>query len=103
VGKYLPSRTEVITFDGDNVTVILDPVTFADASAMRDAKGEDSVQIAKKYVRSMTGLRDANGDQIPMDKVFTEFYFAELAIEITKRVLSTGSVTKEEERPFDKR
>jgi len=103
MSKYLPSRTEVIEFDGDNVTVIIEPVSFPDAGAMRDSKGEESIQIAKKYVKSLSGLRDADGNMISKEIVFEHFYFAELAIEITKLVLKTGSLLKADELPFDKR
>lgn len=99
MSNYRPSKTVLIEFDGDNIAAVIDSVSFEDALSMRD-DGNNAVKIAKKYVRKISGLRDADGEAIDVETVFREFYFSPLVYELTVAVLATGTIRKAEEIPF---
>ena len=103
MSKYVSQRTETIAFDGDNVTVVIEPVSYIDAQLIREKKIAEALPIIKTYVKAMNGLNDANGLPLTIDQVFGSYYFASFIVEVVKVLMLTGVMTPEEERPFDKR
>lgn len=103
MSNYRSTSTVIFHFDGDTVTAKLGRVSFEDALAMRDTDGKNAAEITRKYVKSISGLKDADGEDVPLEAVFTDFYFSPLVLEMTMKVLETGTIQKGDERPFGER
>lgn len=110
---YLPSIPETIEFEGDTVTYRASTLERDDftrlAEHMRAGEDgkiqlslQDSLQyndmitaLLPKYIEGFTGLRDGNGDAIPLEVVLKKVYFQALVQEIIIRLFRASRLDAE--------
>jgi hypothetical protein len=88
-------------FDGEKVTCMLAPLSFADLLQMTgsDIKTDDeATQIMAKllpnYVTELVGPKDAAGEQVPLNEVCSAAYFTGLVVDIGLRLAEAAKVTR---------
>ena len=99
MSQYVRSIVVKRDFQGDKVTLALNPVGFGDALKFKNIdvgslKEEDIPTIfdgLKKYVTSFTGLRTDDGAEVTLDEFFSAFYFSTLLIDMLTEWVGKGS------------
>jgi hypothetical protein len=107
VSKYVPSWVFATEFDGDQLHITLAPLERGDALRIGEIKATVSAadpqeqqrqigvqftalwaELLPKYVKSITGLRDANGNAISLEVVGRDTYFSMLVAKIGWELLN---------------
>ena len=100
MSNYLPRASREVVFDGEKITISINRISMKDAMAF-DSKGdrlammESTEALLRKYGVRFDGLMDANGEEVSIDLVFSEFYFSSLIGEASELLMSTGAIPKE--------
>lgn len=85
------------TFDESGVVVVLKQLRLEDAMKLRGLRGEEAIllysQMLPSYIVSMTDMKDANGEVIPLDEIIGATYFAKLLSEILQKHVDAAKIT----------
>lgn len=109
MSKFTPSVTKHYQFDGDNVTVELNRLSKAAMFSLSPYIGdgsEDSVDVEgmlKKgtdhvagHIKSMTGLKDADGEEISVHTMVSSAYFITLVSKILVDLFEISQPTEDD-------
>jgi hypothetical protein len=103
VSKYIRSRGFTFNFDGDEVTVVLKPISFEDLmicqQVMSGEKDDRYTETSKmfaalipKYVESVSGFFDMEGQPITKEELFNGCaYFSQLIVQIGTALIGAAS------------
>ena len=114
MSNFTPLVEQEFNFEGDVIKVSFSRLTRKDMLAampafkkLNDIKSEDEKdpRVAEamnellnsvadnipKYVKSFTGLNDADGNSIDIETVCSEYYFSKLAVNIAASILLASS------------
>lgn len=80
MSKYLRQIIHKSEFDGDSVTVVMNPMNTVDALSLQGVDGETSAAtlfqpLMTKYLVSVSGLHAADGSEVSKDEFLTALYF----------------------------
>ena len=96
MSRYVAQTVKTFEFDGDTVTVVFKPLSYGDMLALR-AIGHDEVKffaeagrILPAVVSSLSGLRDAAGNDVTLATVIEQGYFAALVGQIIAAMVSAS-------------
>ena len=109
MSKWLPTPADLpeVTFDGDTIKVKAKRLKIADMSSLVGKKFDLNsdegrlgvtqlgAEVLPKYLTSIDGLTDANGDAVTLQSYLDnieDFYFASLTAAILFGLLSVSSV-----------
>lgn len=120
MSKYTPSIKHTIKFDGDTVTMTLKRLKRQDMVKLNpvmvkvkpDMSEDDAILVADELrivipgnVEDFTGLKDEEGNEIPLDTALEEYYFSPLMQQIAWKLVEIStpeSIRKEMERKKSK-
>lgn len=99
MSQYVRSIVVKRDFQGDKVTLALNPVGFGDALKFKnidvDALKEDDIPLIfgnlKNYVTALVGLHTDDGADVTIDEFFSLFYFSTLLIDMLTEWVAKGS------------
>jgi hypothetical protein len=84
-------------FDGDKVTGWLQQLTIPDLLRLQSAQVSTDEEAARmlaeivpKYVTDFSGLKDASGAAVSIEKVCSTAYFIELAMDIGRKLVTAA-------------
>jgi len=109
MSKYTPTVKFEIVFEDDTVTMKLKQLSrktflgwmpyFSKTDADGKLSSEDTLKLVNEaadiipdHVTDFEGLRDANGNAIPLDIVVNEVYFIELISQIVMKLIEICQV-----------
>ena len=83
MSKYLRQIIHKSEFDGDSVTVVMNPMNTLDALSIQGFSSESGVAslfqpLMAKYLVSVSGLHAADGSEVSKDEFLTALYFLPL-------------------------
>lgn len=95
MSRYVRNPTRKFTFDGDDVTVVLKPLSQIELASLGSAESRvDEVtvmgKIVEKNVVSIAGILDNEGKEVDVATVAHEAYFVQLAAEIFKALVEVS-------------
>lgn len=97
MSRYLPTHLFKTSFDGDEVTMRLRPLTLEDALRLQNvADAAERAKIVASYVEDLTGLKDGNGNAVTVETVFGVVYFLGLVEAIVNELLRVSVVQNPE-------
>jgi hypothetical protein len=97
VSKYLRQIIFKTDFDGDTVTVTMNPMATVDALAFRAGESETGLAQAlqplmAKYLVSVEGLRAADGVDVSKDEFLSSLYFLPLLVQAGLELMNASRV-----------
>lgn len=107
MSKYLPVIEFTTTFQDDTVKVTLEPIdraTFIKVlptfQAAQGASSEDrfnrvygtACDVLTSNLKTIAGLRDANGNAVEINTVLSKIYFSKLVSEIFMHLMASATV-----------
>lgn len=115
MSSYVRSISFKTTFDGDEVTARIRPITRADALTLGPLASEvpdattlkadplaalpamtklvtECAPLLPKYVTEFAGLKDAAGTPVGLDEVCEQVCFTELVVELATALLRTAEI-----------
>lgn len=101
MSAYRSSVKGEVEFDGELVRYELKRITMEDALQFRTQSNSEAGSTLQKYLVSMDEIRDADGNAIPRETIFTEFYFGKLVSAMLNALMETGSVPKAKSDPSE--
>jgi len=92
MSRYVRTPSKTFEFDGDTVTARFKPLTSLDLALVSEGSSKkDEVkhmgEILARCVVGISGLKDADGAEVPLDIVVSDAYFVQLAAEMFKALV----------------
>lgn len=91
---YRSVHKGTIEFDGQQVGYELKRITVEQSLESRGLDGVGMAAFVRKYLVRLDDIPDADGQTVPLDTVFTDFYFVKLVGELGQRLVETGKIPK---------
>lgn len=95
---YLKNITRTEQFDGDSVTAVLKPLALGTMLSVRAAAAGGEAALAQEFQRilpgqivSLTGLRDAAGEEIDVATLCSAAYFLPLVMALATHLVTEAS------------
>lgn len=116
MSSYMPSYETTIEFEGDTISIEIEPLSNEDFEKLlpffkEDVDGkiqmsfEDKAKFNKvgldvvgRYVVRFEGLKDGKGQPVSLETVLTKTYFIKLAAELFSLTFLASGVTEAEEK-----
>lgn len=96
MSSYVRSTNFKGEFQGDPVTCNLKPLSFSDLIKLQETVADDEeaakliAEVVPNYVENFSGLKASDGTDVSIQEVCAVAYFAELAMDIGRILLSTA-------------
>lgn len=113
MSNYLPLVTKEYKFEGDNVKVsfkLLSRKQMMDLLPLMPEKKDSAMSVEQQAelmkvslsaleenIKEFTGLKDANGNAIPVEEAIAQSYFLTLFSDITEDMFKESMIEEEEE------
>jgi len=110
MSNFTPLVKQEFEFQGDSIKVTYSRLKRADMlkvlPLMKALEGDDTnqevineilellIETIPSYVKSFSGLTDAEGNDVKIETVVDEFYFLPLAAQIALRMIKDSSATE---------
>lgn len=121
MSDYLPRiRVDDIEFEGDTIAFDMESLERSDYIPLtRNMEVQDdgsvkmsftsqmeftetTAKLLLKYVHDFSGLKDKNGNAVPLETVVSRMYFQDLAGEMVKRLFSASRMDVDSEKKSGK-
>jgi hypothetical protein len=107
MSAYKSRNVGTIAFDGAEVPYELKRISYEDYLTLTKVRKESESHVSKQSLELLRGyvvsidVKDADEKPVPIDTIFSDFYFASLVGALTGRLLETGSIPKAKQGPSD--
>lgn len=98
---YSKTKKGTIAFDGQTVAYELARLKVEDARAFREGGAAKVDEVLRKSIVSLGAFKDADGADVALESVLTEFYFSPLVNELVKALMETGGIPQDRVGPSD--
>lgn len=115
MGNFTRSLTHELEFDGDNIKITIKPLKRKDLLKLTPHVPTDQTNqeqlfkfveaaapILPDYIESIEGIKDANGEDVPLEHIIEDVYFIQVASQILGWLFDTCAVGKEQEKNLEK-
>lgn len=98
---YTKTQKGVIQFDGQQIEYELTRLTVAESRTFREGGSESVEKAFREHLVALTPVRAADGTEIPLDTIMSEFYFRPLVNALLEKLTEKGDIPKALEGPSD--
>lgn len=96
---YSKTKKGTIAFDGQDVPYELTRLTIEEARTFRDGGAKAVDEVFRKRIVKLGPVLDADGAEVPLETVLTEFYFNPLVNAAVAALMETGAIPADKVAP----
>lgn len=96
---YSKTKKGTIAFDGQDVHYELTRLTIEEARTFRDGGAKAVDEVFRKRLVKLGPVLDADGAEVPLETVLTEFYFNPLVNAAVAALMETGAIPADKVAP----
>lgn len=99
MSAYKSVHKGTIEFDGQKVAYELRRLSVAEAKEFRKLDEAGMEKFIRARLVHLDRIDDAEGNEVSLDTIFTDFYFASLANQLSDLLFQTGYIPRDKADP----
>jgi len=103
MSAYRSVHKGTIEFDGQQVGYQLKRLSVAEAKEFRKLDEAGMESFIRERLAHLDTINDADGEPVPLDTIFTDFYFASLVNQLSGLLFQTGYIPRDKVDPSEGR